>query len=245
MTKKILLGYDDSIKDLVGIGTDDIPMLPLYWNYITCPHVLVIGNTGSGKTYAVKLLLARIGLHLPDAQVTICDFKADDFKFLSGCPRYYSFEACSEGLDGFHTEFLKRQKGEDASRSFKLLMFDEWASYVNNLDKKTAEEERKRLSTLLMLGRSFNIHVLVSQQRADAKYFETARDNFSLVLALGNISAESRDMFFHGFKEQIKPNRYRGTGYLLINGAELKSIQIPSISNMEKLECFIKQTVSR
>ena len=73
------------------------------------------------------------------------------------------------------------------------------------------------MATLLMLGRSFNVHILVSQQRADASYFNTARDNFSVVIGLGNLSKESISMIFQDYKEDILPDRQQGTGYMLMD----------------------------
>ncbi|BDF72704.1 hypothetical protein CE91St41_36870 [Oscillospiraceae bacterium] len=213
------------------------------WDASRFPHLLVIGATGSGKTYAVKLLLGKITAHIPGAKAILCDYKADDFRFLAGSPRYYEFDGCTEGLNAFYGAFQARQRGDTPSRTFRLLVFDEWASYVSMLDKKEAEEAKRKLATLLMLGRSFNFHVLVSQQRADAAYFSTARDNFNIVVALGNLSRESRDMFFSGFKDEMGPVRRLGEGYMLTNGAELRHIQVPSVRNLDKLDAAIKRLV--
>ena len=215
----------------------------LKWDYLRIPHMLVIGATGTGKTHFVKLLLARIGLHIPDAHVTLCDFKADDFRFLSGEPNYHAFMECSEGLDRFYQEFQQRQSGQDESRSFRLLLFDEWASYLNMLDKKEADAARAKLSTLLMLGRSFNVHVVVSQQRADAEYFAKARDNFGIVIALGNISKESAAMF--GFdRDQMEPVSEIGCGYMLVNGTAMRAIKVPAVRDVAKLERYIRKAIS-
>lgn len=211
----------------------------VFWDYKHFPHVLCFGSTGSGKTYAVKLLIGTIALKIPQAKILICDFKADDFKFLNGCTRYFQFTDCAVGLDAFVKMFEARQSGTDESRDFRLLVFDEWASYCNNLDKKAVEEEKRKLATLLMLGRSFNVHVLVSQQRADAEYFAKSRDNFSVVIALGNISKESCLMF--GFdRDAMKPARHTGEGHILFNGDDLRSIVVPTVSRPDRLEAAIR-----
>lgn len=219
---------------------------PIYvnWNATRCPHLLVVGATGSGKTYAVKLLLGRVNCYIPDGKIILCDYKHDDFRFLDGAPRYYAFDRCAEGLNTFYTAFAARQSGENLSRSFRMLVFDEWASYVSMLEKKEAEDAKRKLATLLMLGRSFNFHVLVSQQRADAAYFSTARDNFSIILALGNLSKESRDMFFGGFKDELKPVKHLGEGYMLANGATLHHVQVSTIQDGARLETAIRRLVT-
>ncbi|WP_160690743.1 cell division protein FtsK [Clostridium sp. C2-6-12] len=211
------------------------------WNPEIAPHIITIGSTGSGKTYFTKLLLGKIALKVPDSQIYICDFKGDDdFSFLDNCSRFYRFMNCSIGLQQFYEHFQKRQKGEEKNNNMIVLFFDEWASYCNSLDKKMIEEEKKKLSNLLMLGRSFRVHVIISQQRADATYFNSARDNFNFVVGLGNLSEESKNMLFHEFKSEMLPDRKQGTGYMLTNGSNLISIQVPTISNMQKLQKTIK-----
>lgn len=80
-----------------------------------------------------------------------------------------------------------------------------------------------------MLSRSFNIHVLASQQRGDAEFFGTARDNFGVVVALGNLSPQSRDMFFSGYKEDLEEVNGVGAGYMSINRGKPIAIQVPQI----------------
>ncbi len=214
------------------------------WDYAKVPHAILVGPTGSGKTFLVKLIIARIGLHIKNAGVVLCDFKADDFIGLRGLPNHYEFSDCTNGLDSYYHAFLARQRGEDTSRDFRLLMFDEWASFLNTVDKKEAETARAKLSTLLMLGRAFNVHVLISQQRADAEYFAKSRDNFGLVIAMGNISKESALMF--GFdRDKMEPISGVGYGHMLVNGTDLAAIKVPAVQNVAKLESYIRKAVSR
>lgn len=221
------------------------------WNPQREPHVICVGGTGAGKTYATLLALARLSLHMPDAQLYFCDYKGDDsFSDLYGAPRFWRFNECGKGLSAFYQRFQDRQSGADPSRNLILLYFDEYASYCNNLSsltasKKEAEEDKKKLATLLMMGRSYHVHVWISQQRADAVYFSNARENFGLVCLLGTTSRQSVEMLMDDFKDRIAPDRGRGRGYLLKNGTDFYPITVPTITNMHKVYGCIKEAVTR
>lgn len=232
----------DSIPILLN---DELLRLNIYqwevWDPTKAPHMIIAGSTGSGKTYFSKLLLGKIALYAKQAEIYVCDFKADiDFSFLSGCEHFFCFDKCADGLVQFYKRFLDRQKNLSTERTMLILFFDEWASYLNFLEKKNAEEEKRKLSNLLMLGRSFNVHVIISQQRADAQYFSTARDNFSVAIGLGNLSLESKDMLFHDYKGQMENSCRQGIGYILTNGMDLKRIAIPTVTDMDKLHNTIR-----
>lgn len=217
----------------------------IQWQYIKYPHMVIFGSTGSGKTYLLKIILARIGLTIPDSELLVCDFKADnDFNFLSNYSNFYRFDNCSNGLKTAIEILRNRQTGKNNDSHFFMLVFDEWASFINSLEKKQAEQAKQDLSSLLMLGRSFNIHVLLSQQRLDASYFSSARDNFSVVIGMGKLSKESVEMMFSDYKKLLIPNKTQGTGSLIM-GNKLKNIIVPSVNNPKKLEHNIIKAVNR
>lgn len=235
----ILIGYDDQLYTDFGYGDS-----PIVWDFQRYAHMLLCGPTGSGKTYALKSMLSNARWTAPDARLWLCDFKNDDFKFAEGAPRYYGFKACADGLNDFYKAFEARQSGADTSRGFRALVFDEWGAYLSTLDKKQAEAEKAKLSTLLMLGRSFNVHVIISQQRADAEYFAKARDNFGAILGMGELSKEAKEMLFSAVKEDMHPVETPGIGYFL-QGVNLYRIWVPFLSEVKTMNASILPLVSR
>lgn len=238
MASSIKIALD---MDVLKIGVAQY----IYWNYVQCPHMAIFGSTGSGKTYFCKLLLARIGLNIENSEIILCDFKADtDFSFAADSPNFYRFSNCMNGLSGVVSLLQQRQKSTMPDRHPVFFFFDEWASFLNSLDKKAAESAKQNLSLLLMLGRSFGVHVILAQQRLDATNFNSARDNFSVVIGLGKLSKEMVDMSFNEYKEIIERNKPQGHGSIII-GNQFHNIIVPAVNNYERLHSTIRAALNR
>lgn len=208
-----------------------------------CPMGLVCGPSGVGKTYLCKQILARIRIATP-CEIYVCDQKSDDdFQFLEGCKHFYRYPNCGNGLHDFYNRFQQRQNGTDKDRHPLVLFFDEWSSFCNASDKKSIEEDKKLLGILVSMGRSFRCHVIISQQRADAIYFNQFRDNFSLCIGIGNLSDESRKMLFPDYAKDLLPDRKRGTGYLSRNGEKPVAFFTPPIKDINMVHRIIREAV--
>ncbi len=207
-------------------------------------NMLIVGATGTGKTVAIKILMSKISAFQSNARIWLLDFKKFDFRGFSDLPRYYGFSDCMQGLRDFYAEF-KRQQELGIAGVPNYLVIDEWGSFIASLDKKEAEEMKRLLSELLMLGRAYQFFPIVGIQRPDASYFSSARDNFQCCLALGNLSREGRRMVF--------PDEVAGTitqcskreGHLYIDGVSLKKVRIADISDMAALDETIREAMCR
>lgn len=209
------------------------------------PHIMTVGGTGSGKTFLNKFLIARISMGNAKAKITVLDFKADDYHFARDAPRLFEFDRVLDGLDTFYAEFLSRQQGSNPDRSFRLLVIEELGSMLSYFDKKTSDEIKTKLANMIFMGRSFNIHLLVSTQRPDASYFNSGvRDSINIIFALGSLSKEGKNMLFPGFQEETKEPQSQGSGFMLVDGANLHSIIVPRITNTKRFEEIIKAGLS-
>ncbi len=201
------------------------------------PHILSIGGTGSGKTYLNKIIIGKIVLRVPNSQITVLDFKGEDYNFADKSNRLYRFENCKQGLEDFYNDFKELQKGTITSRKLKFLVVEELGSMLSFYSRKETEEVKSLIANLILMGRSFNIHCLISTQRPDSKLFSSGvRDNFSSILALGNLSKEGKSMLFKDFEDRIDPVYSQGAGYLLMNNSDFYKIQVPEVTNKRKLE---------
>lgn len=202
------------------------------------PHLAVFGSSGSGKTYASQLLLAKAVLN--SAKLVVADFKGDvEFSFLDNQEHFYRFERVGLFFDFVSDTLLKnRQSGQDKSRSLIICFIDEMSAYFTMLEKKERDTRIRQLSRILMLGRSFNIHVWISQQRPDAEYFGKSRENIHNILLLGSFSKEVLNMLLSDDKDVVNRRQSLGKGYLIRSGEVTKEIVVP-IYNVAKVQSKI------
>ncbi|MFR4087825.1 MAG: FtsK/SpoIIIE domain-containing protein [Dysosmobacter sp.] len=207
-------------------------------------NMLVIGATGTGKTVAIKILMAKILKFIPNAKLWLLDFKKFDFRDFAGLPRYYGFSDCVQGLRDFYTAF-KRQQELGIAGEPHYLVIDEWGSFIASLDKKEAEEMKRLLSELLMLGRAYQFFPIVGIQRPDASASRLRGITFNAVLRW---AIQARRVGGWSFRDstagRIMECKKR-EGHLYIDGMGLEKVRIADIADIDALDAIIREAMSR
>lgn len=232
---------------MLQLGYNVLTEMPILADVNTTGHACIVGGTGSGKSVATLYFLYNL-LNNYEVKLFICDFKkSGDYK---GISEFFSeFEDVTQCIESFYAEF---EKTPENNSQIKLLLIDEYAGYIIWLtqnDKKKADDIKQKISNILMMGRSRHCFVWCVQQRISAYLFPTgigAIDNFQICIGLGRLSVESRKSLFAGehlenisFEEIYHPKT--GQGLILIDGQELQPIQIPYISNKERLIMLLQR----
>lgn len=222
--------------------------IPINLEIASYPHALITGASGSGKTQALLFLLGKLLRNTPDIIVYLCDFKnSEDFSFLNGYTHYYAGKNCYEGIMEYYKCFSEsREKGSNQKRY--ILICDEYPAFVNYLqmqDKlnktKYAGNVLNSVAEILMLGRGINFGIWIVTQRADSTLFSNgARDNFMVIIGLGNLSKEQKSMIFSG--QEIPDTRFSaGEGMFLADGKEIMEVKYPMIDNVSDWKSHISQ----
>lgn len=230
---------------MLQLGYNLLTEQPITAEILETGHVCIVGGTGSGKSVATLYFLYQL-LKNYNVELYIADFKkSGDYKGIT--EKFAEFDKVTELIEDFYAEF---EKTPENNPTIKILLIDEYAGYIIWLtqnDKKKAEDIKGKISNILMLGRSRHCFVWCIQQRISASLFPAgigAIDNFQICIGLGRLSVESRKSLFAGehledteFEEQYHPKT--GQGLILIDGQELKPIQIPYISDKAKLKALL------
>ncbi|MCM1285797.1 MAG: hypothetical protein NC213_04075 [Acetobacter sp.] len=245
----ILLGYD--YDKWYGYAMKEPVLSDISVN--TNSHTLICGMSGSGKSYLTNQLLARLCIQCGEnSKVYFSDFKQDDtFSYLRNCKRYYPYDSTTEALNTVYEILHNRQSGKDTLRTPVTLVWDEYIANVLSLiseDKKQAQEVMRKVSEILMLGRSLAVRLVVSCQRPDAVVFPTgSRLNYGIIIIVGAPIKSIYEMLIpKEYIERIGERQFKiGEGVALLQGSELHFIKVPVIRDNDRLQRICIEALNR
>lgn len=214
-------------------------------------NFLLIGGTGTGKSYFLKIYIVNLLMFYLNAKLVLCDYKnGKDFSCYSDCLNYYGYTKVIDGINSVYEE-LKRRQESDNNNENEVIIFviDEYNSFLLSLDKKTREDVLDKMSEILFMGREYKIIPIISMQRADSVFFKNGgRDQFKNILALGNISKEQKEMIFKDFKDEMIEINQLGEGYLYQDGKNyLERIKVKKVNAEEerKIDYYIRKGLNK
>ena len=223
----------------------------LSYDFLSNPSALFVGESGTGKSSALKYDICMLLREFPSADLWFLNYKdSKDFRFLKPYSQYFVGADCGKGLEAFYHHYceLRETMGEEVQH-ITVLMIDEYAAfYLMSMseDKKLAEKYSRYIAEILMTGRSYKTACWIATQRADAQYFAFgSREQFQVkaLLIRGRPSKESL-MMLGLSKEELQLDSYKvGEGIGYIDGMGLFEIKYPKYSHME-IETEIMEILS-
>lgn len=204
------------------------------------PHILVGGITGSGKTTLLNYFI--IELLKMNSKLFIVDPKNSD---LSSLRHFFGEEqvasspnliakmirlVCQEMEDRFKTYKENPQNfiygGNFLSYNLRpiVIIVDELGALRASSDKKVFTEILNNLTSIILKGREMGVFCILSTQQPNSLNIPTElRDNLSVRISLGNLSAEAYRMVFGEVPEETVQNI--GEGFVFMDGKGLTKPQ--------------------
>lgn len=211
-------------------------------------NLLCVGRTGSGKSYALAVILGALARFNPDISITICDYKKSSFSQYEDTPNFYGYNDVPDGIRAFHKEFKERLEANDPERNNhkRVLLIDEYGALIMAQEKKQGDELRTIVADMLFMGRSLGMILIVGLQRAEAEHFKVGcRDQFKAVLSMGNLSSEQKQMLYKDYKDELVAKNRVGEGYLLIDGEGVSRVKVAAVNNPATLDEIIRPAMYR
>ena len=234
-----------NINSIKSLENDLIPLNnKISWNFRKCPHGLVCGVTGKGKTYFLAYLIKMFVLLKAD--IKIIDPKMSDLSFLE---RIFKENVASSPNDIARLLRETCEKMNERYIQFKnlinygfgkdykdygykpiVIIFDEIAAFMASVDKKVAKEINDYMSEIIMKGRQAGVFMILATQRPDADTIKTAiRDQLGLRIALGEMSKTGYSMVFGSEFNSLELNSSApGDGFIMIDGTHNKPVRFQS-----------------
>ena len=216
--------------------------------------MLVVGKSGSGKSYFLYSLLAQSVMAFGFQNVWILDPKNSSLSVLG--KEYIEKQTGSnneeilEKLEEIQKIVLKRKKelepllsnGLDKDYSdFKLpsvsIYFDEYASFKSWLQTQPKEKQSKANATLNLLileGRQLGVHLIIAMQKSDATILPThLRENLLFSVVLGNSGEQT---YITAFNQEIaskipERDREKGEGIYITDSSNVaRTLRTPFLN---------------
>lgn len=196
--------------------------------------LLLVGITGSGKSYALMGLIAQL-LNWPVHPIVYyADPKGSDIAVLGGA---LAPDRTADDIDGiidllrqFYDCMMKRKEEMQGKLSGKLgsdftdfqlpayvFLMDEFAAFQASIsrDKKRRDEVEELMRNVVLMGRQLGFYMWIAMQKSDSSDIPTAiRDNLPLKICLGNAPSTTLITIF-GHTADL-PSRHWGKGQGLI-----------------------------
>ena len=229
--------YDEFVKYASQVGNYVLFMDKK--NKVDLCGMLIVGSTGSGKTYAVYTLILTMLNWKIKPNIYFADPKNSSLVVLGNaiCPEKTAgtIEDIISLLERFHDEMQNRKiemqdklnEKLDADYRYwnmpaNIFVFDEFAAFqsvIDSMDKKTRDHVSMLLRNIVLEGRQLGYFAALIMQKSDATDLKSSiRANLPWVVVLGNAT---RTTYLTAFEETADlPNRNfrRGEGLFSYQG---------------------------
>lgn len=200
------------------------------------PHSLIVGGTGSGKSFFILGKIVNYLKLTPQADLRIIDPKKADLsllRFVTGFENKVATDAnqiCRilretvELMERRYTEYFNDISAfgktyRDFNLPVVIVIFDEFSAFMHSVDKKIAKEALDYVFTLVMKGRQAGVMIEILMQRPSADDLPTnIRAQMGFKAGLGAMDSIGYNMIFDTKNVEYKTVTEKGGGYIQLDG---------------------------
>jgi len=209
-----------------------------------CPHILIAGESGSGKSTILRTILTTIVLTKKprDLELHLIDLKRGaEFNIFKKCEIVRSFSRTTEEalkelkiiskeIDRRYDLFYEKdcvdikeynQKFKNRKLNYKVIVIDEFA------DMQDEEEGLRIIEEISAKARACGIHMIIATQRPDAKILNgRIKANISTIIGLKTMNSVNSRIII----DQDGLEKLRGKGHGILIYKEQKEIQAMNLT---------------
>lgn len=200
------------------------------------PHSLIVGGTGSGKSFFILGKIVNYLCLTPQAELRIIDPKKADLsllRFVTGFEGKIATEAkqiCKmlrevvELMENRYSEYFNNLSAfgktyRDFNLPVVIVIFDEFSAFMHSVDKKIAREALDYVFQIVMKGRQAGVMIEILMQRPSADDLPTnIRSQMGFKAGLGAMDSIGYNMIFDTNNVDYKTITEKGGGYIQIDG---------------------------
>lgn len=174
--------------------------------YIDFQSILIVGTTGSGKTYSLYSIILQLLLKNVKHQLYFADLKKSSIskigESISRNRTAITFQETIDLISLFNEHLLERASimseklpnkldsdYKDTMLKAHVLIIDEYAAfsaYLDTQDSKLKRQVKSMLMNIILMGRQLGFFVIFAMQKSDASIIDTAlRENIPFKMVLG------------------------------------------------------------
>lgn len=214
------------------------------------PHALIVGGTGSGKSFFILGKIVNYLKLTPQADLRIIDPKKADLsllRFVTGFEGKVATEThqiCKilrevvELMEQRYSNYFNDISAfgktyRDFNLPVVIVIFDEFSAFMHSVDKKIAKEAIDKIYQIIMKGRQAGVMMEILMQRPSADDLPTnIRAQMGFKAGLGAMDNIGYNMMFGSNNVEYKTVTEKGGGYIQIDGIHISPVyfETPKIS---------------